>query len=327
MKAPVGSPAESAGELYFKTDVSPEQIFQAIGRLRREARDEIDRLIRFLDDTDDHMEREPDDDEPSLGFQETFPGRGAPHGGSGDDREPDLGSFDRMMNQEHCNRQRFGEEIPEVDAEQDDADNEPSLGGIDHGHNQERWSTGGRRDLELDPAESGIGDRDGLLEQVGTEDWRQGGHGMKTMTRRLGLQIIAGAAAAPAAATTVPLANPDAELIELGRQFVEVSRLRDAASEETRRLVDIGADDTAAEEAFEEAMDQLRAIFPRMIGMRPRTIEGMRAIASAVLHFEWDGNNVEYAEGCVEGAALAVLVAGLLNKPLPKLPDWAAAWI
>jgi hypothetical protein len=52
-------PADSAGELYFKTDVSPEVVFQAIGRLRKDARDEIDRLIRFLDETDDHMELEP----------------------------------------------------------------------------------------------------------------------------------------------------------------------------------------------------------------------------------------------------------------------------
>jgi hypothetical protein len=154
---------------------------------------------------------------------------------------------------------------------------------------------------------------------------------MKTMTRRLGLQIMAAAATAPATATTAPLANPDAELIELGRRFVEISRLRDAASEEAGRLVAIGADDAAAEDAFEDAMDQLRAMFARMVTMRPTTIEGMRAIALAVLHFEWDGNNVEYCEGGagdVESAAVAVLVAGLLDKPLPdRLPDWAAAWI
>ena len=56
---------------------------QAIGTLRKEARDEIDRLIGFLDKTDDYVSRElevedghdePDDepedggdDEPSLG--------------------------------------------------------------------------------------------------------------------------------------------------------------------------------------------------------------------------------------------------------------------
>jgi hypothetical protein len=40
---------------YLPTDVTPENLFQAIERLRKEARDEIDRLIRFLDDTDSHM--------------------------------------------------------------------------------------------------------------------------------------------------------------------------------------------------------------------------------------------------------------------------------
>ena len=38
------------------------QIFRAIGRLRREARDEIDRLIRFLGETDNHMELEAEDE-------------------------------------------------------------------------------------------------------------------------------------------------------------------------------------------------------------------------------------------------------------------------
>jgi hypothetical protein len=69
-------PAEPQGaSLYLPTDVTPEKLFQAIGRLRKEARDEIDRLIRFLDDTDSHMEGLEDDDpaeddglaEPSLG--------------------------------------------------------------------------------------------------------------------------------------------------------------------------------------------------------------------------------------------------------------------
>ncbi len=151
---------------------------------------------------------------------------------------------------------------------------------------------------------------------------------MQSFPRRT---IIAGAmafAAAPAAASTVPLVNPDAELIELGARFVELSRLRDAASDETLRLVDM-ADErayAAAEDAFEDAMDQMRATYARMITMRPRTIEGMKAIALAVFHFEWNG--IEYAEGAIEGAALAVLVAGLLDKPLPGyLPDWAADWL
>jgi hypothetical protein len=36
--------------------------FRAIGRLRREARDEIDRLIRFLDESENLMELEPEDE-------------------------------------------------------------------------------------------------------------------------------------------------------------------------------------------------------------------------------------------------------------------------
>ncbi|MCA6105352.1 hypothetical protein [Bradyrhizobium australafricanum] len=152
MKAPLGAPAESAGGLYFRTDVSPEQTFQAIGRLRKEARDEIDRLIRFLDDTDRHMELEPDgSDEPCLGWPE---GRsGAFAGSDTDDRE--LDSTD----------------------DEDGHDSEPSLGSLDQHDNQERWAAGGRRDLEHDPAESGIGDFEGLHEQAGTQDWQQGSMG------------------------------------------------------------------------------------------------------------------------------------------------------
>ena len=61
---PPGEPQDAP--LYLPTDITPEKLFQAIGRLRREARDEIDRLIRFLDDTESHMsvdDEDGDDDE------------------------------------------------------------------------------------------------------------------------------------------------------------------------------------------------------------------------------------------------------------------------
>ncbi|MDB5563753.1 MAG: hypothetical protein JWP84_319 [Tardiphaga sp.] len=71
-------PAAPKPAIYTKTDVSPETLFQAIGRLRKEAADEIDRLLAFLDTT------EPDPDlEPSLGA--SYGGSGA----GGDDRELD----------------------------------------------------------------------------------------------------------------------------------------------------------------------------------------------------------------------------------------------
>jgi hypothetical protein len=38
--------------LDIEADASPTEVFQAIGRLRKEARDEIYGLIRFLDQTD-----------------------------------------------------------------------------------------------------------------------------------------------------------------------------------------------------------------------------------------------------------------------------------
>ena len=81
--------------LYFRTPVTPEEAFQAIGRLRKEARDEIDRLIRFLDDTDNHMELEPDDEGDDAELEDHDPAE--------DDglREPSLGSLgDHHPNQE-----------------------------------------------------------------------------------------------------------------------------------------------------------------------------------------------------------------------------------
>jgi hypothetical protein len=51
--------------------------------------------------------------------------------------------------------------------------NEPSLGSVGDVHlDQERWAAGGRRDLEQDDGESGIGDQDGLDEQVPFRDWQ-----------------------------------------------------------------------------------------------------------------------------------------------------------
>jgi hypothetical protein len=81
MKKRAAKPSARAldAPLYFRTPVTPEEAFQAIGRLRREARDEIDRLIRFLDDTDGHMELEQDDGESGIadmdGLDEQVPFR------------------------------------------------------------------------------------------------------------------------------------------------------------------------------------------------------------------------------------------------------------
>jgi hypothetical protein len=134
MNARIKPPAEPQdAPLYFPTDVTPEKLFQAIGRLRREARDEIDRLIRFLDDTDNHMELEDSIDDN-------------PHDEETDDN---------------------GEDNEDADPA------EPSLGSSGDVHlNQERWAAGDRRDLEQDDGETGIADQDGLDEQVPFRDWQ-----------------------------------------------------------------------------------------------------------------------------------------------------------
>ncbi|MDF0581273.1 hypothetical protein [Bradyrhizobium yuanmingense] len=61
----------------------------------------------------------------------------------------------------------------EEDFEQEQETGEPALGSCDQQVDQTRWSDGGADDCELDPADSGIGDQDGLLEQIGSQDWTQ----------------------------------------------------------------------------------------------------------------------------------------------------------
>jgi hypothetical protein len=80
------APEKPQESFYLPTDISPEEVFQAIGRLRREARDEIDRLIRFLDKTDSYMFRELEDavDDGPVDTDELEIGEG--------DDEPSLGS-------------------------------------------------------------------------------------------------------------------------------------------------------------------------------------------------------------------------------------------
>ncbi|MBR0764226.1 hypothetical protein [Bradyrhizobium japonicum] len=114
-----------------------ETSLQRLARLRKEASAEIERLIAFLDQSDPYVTTELEDECEDEGAQ--CEDEGAEHDG----REPD-------------------------------ADVEPCLGSLDHNHTQDRWAAGSRRDLELDSAESGIADLDGLLEQVGTQDWQQG---------------------------------------------------------------------------------------------------------------------------------------------------------
>lgn len=110
MNAHTPPPEGPQEPLYRRTDISPEQFFQALGRLRRAARDEIERLIQWLDSTIDVDEDMAVDDEPC------------------DDRElePSLGSFDRMSDQ--IKAWRAITNGCDVDAELDTSDDEPDAG-------------------------------------------------------------------------------------------------------------------------------------------------------------------------------------------------------
>jgi hypothetical protein len=101
--------------------------------LRNEARQEITRLISFLDQSDDYVttELEDDDDREQVG-----------------DEEPSLGSFDRMVNQEKSYRQGDCD----IDCELDDSDRE--------------------EDDAAEESDTGVGDQDGLDEQVPFRDWQ-----------------------------------------------------------------------------------------------------------------------------------------------------------
>src|SRR5665647_1367836 len=82
--------------VYVPTDVTPEELFQAIGRLRKDARDEIDRLIQFLDKTDDYVSRELEDqvdDSPCDDNELDGPENGEDE--ESDPAEPSLGAPER----------------------------------------------------------------------------------------------------------------------------------------------------------------------------------------------------------------------------------------
>ena len=95
------------GQALARQQLSRIRSINALARLRREAREEISRLIEFLDASDEYVMTELEDE---AELEE------------GGDSEPSLGSFDRMLNQEKSYAQSSGEFIPSVDAEYDAAE-------------------------------------------------------------------------------------------------------------------------------------------------------------------------------------------------------------
>ena len=56
--------------------------------------------------------------------------------------------------------------------DENDLCDEPSLGALEQLMDQVPWGLGNRSDREADPAEDGIADEDGMVEQLGRRDWQ-----------------------------------------------------------------------------------------------------------------------------------------------------------
>lgn len=147
-----GKPQDSRARNLATQERERQKTLQRLAGLRREASDEITRLIAFLDATDTYVQNECEEECEDEGAH------------CADDREAD--------DLEHGG---------EAETEND----EPSLGWTDEEATRGRPYAGtmGRSfDLEInagdmpedDPAEAGIADYEGLYEQLGTRDWQQG---------------------------------------------------------------------------------------------------------------------------------------------------------
>lgn len=140
MQTTMNGPAKAAGDLYLPTDISPEELFQAIGRLRKEAQDEIERLLAFLDETDGYSTTEQEEAVDDLPCCDDELDGGDASGREVDD-EPSLGWTPGEAAQGRCYAGAYGNG---VDLEHDAGDSG-----------------------EHDPGEAGIADLDGLMEQIG----------------------------------------------------------------------------------------------------------------------------------------------------------------
>lgn len=89
-------PAPADGAICRRTDITPDQLFEALARLRRDAEAEIERLLIIIDAIDaDECEADADD-EPELGSVEAAGRRGfdQEHWADGRDGEPSLGAIE-----------------------------------------------------------------------------------------------------------------------------------------------------------------------------------------------------------------------------------------
>lgn len=192
----LGDAGEGPPNLYLPTNLTPEELFHALGRLRSEAEEAVERLIALIDALDD-ADSEPsgDESEPDLGSVSGRKGFDQSHWSAGDSLvdggEPCLGASENHASPAMywCSDARFktggGNQVGwstgnsddregapcDDDLEQDhdgrepDVEDEPSLGWTSVEAGRGRYGgVFGQNDLEID-TDTGIGDRDGLMEQ------------------------------------------------------------------------------------------------------------------------------------------------------------------
>lgn len=188
----LGAVDEEEPNLYLPTDLTPEELFQALGRLRSEAEEAVERLIALIDALDGDIDAEPTgDEEPDLGSVSSQRGSDQRHWAQGVDGEPLHASneyhpapaldwwSDRQLRIPEGSQEGWAtgndddrEGAPcDDDREQDhdgrepDVEDEPSLGWTSVEAGLGRYGGAfGQNDLEID-TDTGIGDRDGLMEQ------------------------------------------------------------------------------------------------------------------------------------------------------------------
>jgi hypothetical protein len=191
MNTHVNPPEKPQDAFYIPTDISPDELFDALGRLRKEAEDEIERLIGFLDRTDcyeatttsprwldrfgdrydDELEEAADDiacddneldadwsdDEPSLGSREAHPnGYSSMNDSASQEHWADGNTDEREGDDGFDDREDLCEdEGAEHDGREPDVDDEDSLGwtvdGV-HGLSGDREAGGELSVAEVDAA-------------------------------------------------------------------------------------------------------------------------------------------------------------------------------
>ncbi|MGM5025715.1 hypothetical protein AB8B02_05775 [Tardiphaga sp. 862_B3_N4_1] len=148
MKTPTKKPGSPLDAIYRRVDLTPEQIFQALSRLRQEAQEQIEYLIDLCDELDGDVDLEPDPAEQNLASV--------------------------SQNAYHYALEAH-DDAEEDDCELEDGnDDEPSLGSANPtmSGSQQQWSVANAGlDYEDEhdggePDDSGIADMDGYMEQV-----------------------------------------------------------------------------------------------------------------------------------------------------------------